>query len=323
MTIRITDDEITSTVTTHRATRCPGGWAVTWLGDRTVDRDLAHSAMKIAEFAAHPVLSQAGEISDLVDALGMTIAEVVQLIEDSKPVIHDTHAIPVHDEPADVTTVEYSVRFTHSADGVVFTESMDDRAVALDYLDYVAATKRDAVLMARRVVTSAWLPDSGSAPAAAEQVKSCPSCPHCGKTFHVEDEPGALTDEATAALEAELGRYGTNIADMVWRSDTGNIALGTGCESCGGTPDLYLTPPQAITFATHIALVADAAPAKTHDLTVRKGDGDNLVIVVENEKDDVRVYMPTGFAQDLGVVLDLLTTTQVQLLIGELTGGEK
>lgn len=66
-----------------------------------------------------------------------------------------------------------------------------------------------------------------------------------------------------------------------------------------------------------------AAPAKTHDLSVRKSDGDNLVITVENEKDDIRVYIPTGFAKDLGLALAHLTSGQIALLIGELAGGER
>ncbi len=44
----ITDDVMTSTATPHYATRCPKGWAVTWLGNRTVDRNQAVTAMMIA-----------------------------------------------------------------------------------------------------------------------------------------------------------------------------------------------------------------------------------------------------------------------------------
>jgi hypothetical protein len=87
--------------------------------------------------------------------------------------------------------------------------------------------------------------------------------------------------------------------------------------------DVTMTIARVIRDYGPVTVAGVEQPAKTHDLSVRKGDGDNLVITVENEKDDVRVYMPTGFAQDLGVVLDLLTPAQVRLLIGELTGGER
>lgn len=73
----------------------------------------------------------------------------------------DSHAIPADDEPAEATTVEYSVRYTHPVEGVVFTEPVEDHAMALSYLDYVDARKPDAVLVARTVTTTAWLPDPG------------------------------------------------------------------------------------------------------------------------------------------------------------------
>jgi len=63
------------------------------------------------------------------------------------------------------------------------------------------------------------------------------------------------------------------------------------------------------------------SPAKTHDLSVRRGDV-NVVITVEGEDDAHQVYLSAGVAKDLGRALDLLTPAQIALLIGELTGDE-
>ncbi len=98
MTIHRTDVRISSDVTSHRATRCPGRWTVTWLGDRIVDYDLAVTAMMVADFVNEPLLSQAGPMSGLVDKLGMSIAEAVRLIADSEPAVRD--AIPADDKPS-------------------------------------------------------------------------------------------------------------------------------------------------------------------------------------------------------------------------------
>jgi hypothetical protein len=212
MTLSIADDEITSSATTHTATRGPCGWSVTWLGDRTVGYNLAITAMLLADALAVPVPDDAvirwfaAELE-----LGMTLNEVKRLVAETLPPVpvHDTHAIPAGDEPEPVTggtvEIEYSIRYSHPIDGVVYTDPMDNRASALSYLEYVSGRKANAILVNRTVTMTAWAPDSGSEPVAAE-AKRCPSCPHCGKTFHVEGEDAAA---ALARLGAAYNEAGT------------------------------------------------------------------------------------------------------------------
>lgn len=52
MSVRITETEMTSSVTEHRADATPDGWTMTLLGGRCVDRNSAITAMTLAELYA-------------------------------------------------------------------------------------------------------------------------------------------------------------------------------------------------------------------------------------------------------------------------------
>lgn len=115
MTLHITADRITSSVSPHSATRTmataadaiPGGatmWSVTWL-NRRLTRNDAITAMTIVE--------EAGGVGAVVDSLagelGLTGDEAIRLVAETLPAVehnaridlpvHDTHAIPAGDEP--------------------------------------------------------------------------------------------------------------------------------------------------------------------------------------------------------------------------------
>lgn len=87
--------------------------------------------------------------------------------------------------------------------------------------------------------------------------------------------------------------------------------------------DSHAIPPNDEAVAA-LARLGDAyaEPAKTHDLWVDRRNG-NVVIAVERETDVHRVYLQEGVARDLGYVLAPLTPAQRQLLIDDLTGGER
>lgn len=80
MTIRPTDDRISSDVTPHYATRHPDpvpgepGWAVSWLPGRVVGHNEAISAMMIAELVASIVDDESqGRRADAQDERGLRI----------------------------------------------------------------------------------------------------------------------------------------------------------------------------------------------------------------------------------------------------------
>lgn len=84
----VTVDEITSTQTAHRATRCPGGWSVTWLGDRTVTEVQARDAIELAELVENSdlrisqlALATYGRINQLAYDLGIWVFEAIELIQ--------------------------------------------------------------------------------------------------------------------------------------------------------------------------------------------------------------------------------------------------
>lgn len=83
-TLVITDDVMTSTATPHHATRCPKGWAVTWLGDRTVTRNQATTAMLIAVEVATKDLDadQTARwlIEDLAGELDLGMFEAIAMV---------------------------------------------------------------------------------------------------------------------------------------------------------------------------------------------------------------------------------------------------
>lgn len=162
--------------------------------------------------------------------------------------VHDTHAIPAADEVEPATAEEIKP-------GDLFCDRDDDEWVAVSTGNETFLVNPVFLHTTKQVIEESgplvkYLSDDEPI-SAVEQVKSCPSCPHCGKTFHVED-----------------------------------------------------------------------APAKTHDLSVFRNQG-KLVIAVEDETDDLRVYLPEGVDRDLGRALALLKPAQIALLIGELTSDER
>lgn len=183
MTLSITDDRITSDVTPHVAYRHPSpvpsehGWTVSWLPNRVVERNLAISAMMIAELAAvHAIdgIATADDerrlrINDLAHELGMSGDEAIRLV--LAPVVHDTHAIPAGDEPApaDTLVLPWQNPILIDKDGdrwrVVAYQADSDLTIPISVVrrDYGPLTV-----------------------AGAEQAKRCPSCQHCGQTFHIE-----------------------------------------------------------------------------------------------------------------------------------------
>ena len=94
-----TVDEITSTLTAHRAARCPAGWSVTWLGDRTVTEAQARDAIELAELIENTDLrisrldkATDGRITELAYDLCLLVAEAIELIQAhplSKPPVYD------------------------------------------------------------------------------------------------------------------------------------------------------------------------------------------------------------------------------------------
>ena len=92
-------DEITSTLTRHQATRCPAGWSVTWLGDRTVTFDQARDAIELAELIensdlriSHLSRADYERIAELTYDLCIWVAEAIELIQAhplSKPPVYD------------------------------------------------------------------------------------------------------------------------------------------------------------------------------------------------------------------------------------------
>ncbi len=167
MTIRPTDDRITSDVTPHTATRqTPNSWVVSWL-DRRLDRNRAITAMLIAEEAltasrgnllSDATLKSCRLIDDLASELDLTGEQAIDLIRETLPPapVHDTHAIPATDEPSptegfqpgdwvDVTLRHAMVeRVTHDDGEVILTfghEAMSD-VVAVVLNDDITATAR-------------------------------------------------------------------------------------------------------------------------------------------------------------------------------------
>ncbi len=92
-------DEITSTHTAHQATRCPAGWSVTWLGDRTVTHAQARDAIELAELIentdlriSHLDKATHDRITELTYDLCIWVAEAIELIQAhplSKPPVYD------------------------------------------------------------------------------------------------------------------------------------------------------------------------------------------------------------------------------------------
>lgn len=112
MPLSITDDRITSDVTTHTAIRqTPNSWAVSWL-DRHIGYSLAISAMMIAEIVAVPECSGVDgvvQLRALAAELGFEPADAERLVTETLPPapVHDTHAIPAGDEPEPVSAAQF------------------------------------------------------------------------------------------------------------------------------------------------------------------------------------------------------------------------
>jgi hypothetical protein len=132
-------------------------------------------------------------------------------------------------------------------------------------------------------------------------------------------------EQALIDLDAKLADYRLTHADVVYlRAEAG--AAGPSVVIDTGKSHIRLPRGRALTLAALIAEIADpesaALAAKTHDLAVDRRNG-NVVIAVESESDVHRVYLQEGVARDLGYVLAPLTPAQRQLLIDDLTDGEK
>lgn len=100
--------------------------------------------------------------------------------------LHDTHAIPATDEPEQEIKPGDVFRDRDGDEWAAVTT--DNGLVRLfwhykpgDEINYTPGCTLEEV-------DAVYGPITKVEPA-AEQVKSCPSCPQCGKTFHVTDEP--------------------------------------------------------------------------------------------------------------------------------------
>lgn len=160
MTIHPTDDEITSSVTPHTATRCPGGWAVTWLGDRTVDRNRAVTAMLLAEEAvtasrgnplSDETLKSCRLIEDLAAELGLTGEQAIDMVRETLPPaeVHDTHAIPAQNKPKPAAA--------EINPGDLFADADDDEWVAVS-TGHETCLVNPAQLYATKQVVEKWGP---------------------------------------------------------------------------------------------------------------------------------------------------------------------
>lgn len=308
MTLSITDDRITSDVTPHVADRHPSpvpsehGWIVSWLPGRVLGRNLAISAMMIAELA----VSIDGDeerrlrVNDLAHELGMSGTEAIRLalapvvhqapVPDAgvvscggvgseaflpfsvtcpacqelngRPVVNDAHAIPEGDEPKPADVIVLPV------DDPVLIDKDGDR------WQVVARNAESDVTMTIARVRRDYGPLRAVEP---------------------------LADWGRELLAAKAGP----VVAVEWPEPTMPAKPCPSCSHCGKT--------------FHV----DAEPTKTHDLSVRRRISGDVVIEAESEPYCHRVYLPAGVALDLGRVLALFTPAQVQLLIGELTGGEK
>lgn len=135
-------DEITSTLTAHRATRCPGGWAVTWLGDRTVTLAQACDAIDLAGLIENVDLRLSrldtttyDRITALAHGLGIRVGEAIRLIQRhplSKPLIYDPVTGCIRDEqPAtqqkETEMAKKPIDLNPAQEAKLLAESMNDR----------------------------------------------------------------------------------------------------------------------------------------------------------------------------------------------------
>lgn len=88
-----------------------------------------------------------------------------------------------------------------------------------------------------------------------------------------------------------------------------------------GAASIHLDPAYARQLLGELGTVA--APAKTHDLTVRRDTTDHgrALIAAEDAVDDYRLYLPVDDAKILGRMLGHLTPAQVAILADALTDG--
>ena len=83
MTLTINDTTMTSDQTPHTARQEPSqnGWQVSWLPDRTVDRNTAITAMTLADTAAEPGLRESHRlwphIQSWAQELGLTAPDAI------------------------------------------------------------------------------------------------------------------------------------------------------------------------------------------------------------------------------------------------------
>ncbi len=101
MTLTINDSSMTSDRTPHTARHAPdrGGWEVSWLPGRTLDRNTAITAMILAGTAAQPGLREGHRLWPHIQGwaaeLGLTGPEAVAAASQPPP-----HGIPLDEEHA-------------------------------------------------------------------------------------------------------------------------------------------------------------------------------------------------------------------------------
>jgi hypothetical protein len=106
MNLLITQDVIVSQDTGHTAARVEGGWTLSWLPGRVVDRDQAVTGMTLAETVAEtwgPVDLRSPLIRSFAAELGLSAAEAIELTTATDPIT--TTDLPV---ARDVTATQSS-----------------------------------------------------------------------------------------------------------------------------------------------------------------------------------------------------------------------
>lgn len=183
---------------------------------------------------------------------------------------------------------------------------------------------RLVVTQARRVEDNST-PEStnGGHPVNDQQAEANPASP----MTDIHDHPSYREIDAVFADSSNVaefradavavGRCGAADDDGCIRLMASGSAPVVGLEAAA----IHLDQATALRLLGELAKVA--GPAKTHDLTVR-ADWTNpglVLIAVEDETDDYRLYLPTDKAKQLGRILGFLTPAQVAILAAELTGG--
>lgn len=137
-------DEITSTLTRHQATRCPAGWSVTWLGDRTLTFEQARDAIELAELIENSDLrisrldkATHGRITELTYDLCIWVAEAIELIQ-----AHPLSKPPVYDPVTGRTRDDHQPKQTELDRTIAVLDDLNDRHnKGMDDAQYLAAVE--------------------------------------------------------------------------------------------------------------------------------------------------------------------------------------